>query len=351
MSSSNRSHRGRVACGLLTILLPVAVSTASDQIGLDHPGVFEREIWVVPSTPASLLEETTFAEPPDRREVVKAPIGARDAGDGFVQRVRGWIEAPATGAYRFAISSDDDSVLLLSPDGIPERATPVARVTGFTAPMNFTADGQISRSVTLVKGQRCYLEARHRDGTGGDHLVVAWKVPRSGFDRPMPIGLDLDPAFEVDIWNGVSRADPSTMAIFDTPPNRRLRTFEASTPSDIGANVAARLRGVWTAPADGEFVFMVSADDLAWLTVRRDGEEALLGTASLGSWTDPGVFEGRPGQVTAPIPLRKGEKVRFEGRLWQGSGPGHLAVGVRGPGVDERPVTSPLDLPGAAASP
>ena len=42
------------------------------------------------------------------------------------------------------------------------------------------------------------------------------------------------------------------------------------------------------------------------------------------------------------IALKEGETVSLEARLWQGSGPGHLAIGVRGAGLDQRPLTSPL---------
>ena len=329
----------------VSILLPFTTPATAQQEepGPGNPGVFSRELWIRPAIDAdALLDAKAFAGEPDRRDVVSSPIGFTDAGDGFVQRIRGWVAVPTTGAYRFAIASDDDSVLLVSPDGDPDAAKPVARVAGASGPMNFGGDGQVSRAITLIKGQRVYLEARHRDVGGADHLLVAWRVPRSAFDRPMPIGIEIEPAFMLEVWNGVARSDPRTLPVFETKPNRRLALFEAATPKNVGVNIAARLAGDWTAPADGEFVFMLSADDLAWLEVRPKAGGDPLGTASLASWTDPGVFEGRPGQVTAPIALKEGETVSLEARLWQGSGPGHLAIGVRGAGLDQRPISSPL---------
>ena len=340
---------------LLALTLGVAgvaaPAAAEDEPGPDHPGVFVREIWTRPATSAdALLDDATFAGKPNRREIVAAPFGASDAGDGFVQRIHGWIAAPTTGAYRFSIASDDDSVLMISPDGDPARAKPVARVTGSSGVTSFDGDGQRSKAITLIKGQRLYLEARHRDVSGPDHLVIAWEVPRSGFDRPMPIGVEIEPAFTLEVWNGIAEGDPATLPAFEKKANRRSMMFEAATPANVGANIAARITGDWTAPADGEFIFMLSADDRAWLAVRPASGGDPLGTASLASWTETTSFEGRSGQVTSPISLKKGDTVSLEARLWQGTGPGHLAIGVRGPGADQRPIVSPLvvkSMPGS----
>ena len=356
MSCPLRVSPRRVVRSLVGILLAAGVTlpaVAADEPSPSNPGVFVREIWTRPGSAAELMDGSAFRGEPQRRDIVPAPIGATDAGDGFVQRIRGWVEVPTTGAYRFAIASDDDSVLLISPSGDADAATPVATVEGSSGPMSFDQPGQISRAITLIKGQRCYIEARHRDTKGPDHLIVAWKVPRSAFDRPMPIGASLEPAFTMDVWNGIAEADPTTIAAFDTKPARTEALVEAATPRNIGSNVAVRIRGDWTAPADGEYVFMLSGDDRSWLAVRPGGTPtaAPLGTASLSSWTETDSYDGRPGQTTEPIRLRKGQVVSLEARLWQGTGPGHLAIGVRGEGTDQRPITSPIVFEASPARP
>lgn len=336
----------RIAVVVLSMVLGGLVSeTARAQAGPDpeRPFVFAREVWMGRVPAEALRDAATFGSTPDRVDIVTIPVGADDLGDGFVQRIRGWIEAPATGAYRFAIAADDDAVLLIAPEGDPKNAMVVASVTGFTAPDDFNGSGQMSRPVTLIKGQRCYVEARHRDVSGADHLSIGWKVPRSGIDRPIPLGCIVEPQFLFESWSGVPKQDPSGIDVFDRKPDRRNRVVDLSTPPDIGISVATRLTGTWTAPRDGEYRFMLSADDFALLEVRSDDDQALLlGSARLGGWTDPDSWEGRPGQVTDPIPLRKGGKVRLKVLHSQGSGPGHAAVGVVGPDVDQRPITSPV---------
>lgn len=332
-------------CALFTSIL-VLVSGASalgeDGPDPDRPFVFASEVWNTPVTAAALRDPRTFAAVPDRSEIVSIPVGGEELGDGFVQRIRGWVEAPTTGAYRFAIAADDDAVLYLSDDGDPATIREVASVTGFTAPNRFDRQGQSSRPIVLVKGQRIYVEARHRDVDGDDHLSIAWKVPRSGVDRLVPIGCVVEPRFRFEAWEGVPQADPASIAAFGREPDRSVAVVDLATPSGIGSSVATRLTGTWTAPRAGSYRFLLSADDRAVLEVRSDEEPpGLLGSARLELWTSPDSWEGRAGQVTNPIPLRKDQKIRLKVVHSQGSGPGHAAVGVVGPGIDERPITSP----------
>ena len=317
-----------------------------------RPFVFAREIWNRTASAEDLRNPRTFDGIPDRSELVEVPIGAQGLGDGFVQRIRGWIEPPETGSYRFAITSDDDSVLLISPAGDASRARPVALVTGFTEPDDFGGRGQISEPITLIRGQPCYLEARHRDVAGADHLVVGWKVPRSGLDRPIPIGTVLEPRFRLEVWDGVPPGDPRGFTVFGTPPTRSRPIFDLATPEGIGSQVATRLRGTWSAPRDGLYRFLLSADDAAVLEVTTtDPSPRLLGEAILLSWVDPGSWEDSPGQTTDPIRLRHGETVQIEVRHSQGNGPGHAAVGVVGDGLDQRPITSPVHRRSTAGPP
>lgn len=309
----------------------------------DHPFVFAREVWNTPVTAKALRDPRTFAAVPDRSEIVSIPVGGDELGDGFVQRIRGWIEAPATGAYRFAIAADDDAVLYLSAEGDPDAIREVASVTGFTDPARFDRVGQSSRPIVLVKGQRIYVEARHRDVDGDDHLSIAWKVPRSGVDRLVPIGFVIEPRFRFEAWEGVAQADPDSIDAFGREPDRRTAVVDFATPPGIGSSVATRLTGTWIAPRAGAYRFLLSADDRAILEVRSDEEPSrLLGSARLDSWTPPGSWEGRPDQSTRPIRLERGQAVRLEVRHSQGSGPGHAALGVVGPAVDQRPITSPM---------
>lgn len=90
------------------------------------------------------------------------------------------------GKYSFAISSDDNSELWLSPDDSPLNVRLVAWVgnlTTFEGVFNtkvaqFTKyPTQISRPFFLRQGQKYFIEALHKQARSADHLMVGWKVP------------------------------------------------------------------------------------------------------------------------------------------------------------------------------
>ena len=114
--------------------------------------------------------------------------------------------------------------------------------------------------------------------------------------------------------------------------------------SDVGVNVATRLRGQFMPPQDGEYRFLVTADDLAELRMmdaaRPQGWSRL---AMLTGWTSPNGWDERSEQISSPIQLKAGIPVQLEARHWQGTGPGHIGIGVVGPdGLDYRPIKSTL---------
>ena len=223
---------------------PTSAAPPSNELEPDpsQPFVFAREIWNRTASAEDLQDPRTFEGVPDRSELIEVPIGAQGLGDGFVQRIRGWIEPPETGSYRFAVTSDDDSVLLISPGGDASLARPVASVTGFTGPDDFGGGEGISGPITLIRGQPCHIEARHRDVAGADHLVVGWKVPRSGHDRPIPIGTVLEPRFRLEVWEGVPSGAPGVRGPTD------------SIPADIRSGDSGRHRLQGRHPTSGKLV-------------------------------------------------------------------------------------------------
>lgn len=339
----NRVDR-RSSCLVLAGAVLAGTAMAQDQPSPERPFVFAREIWQGPVTAAALEDDSTFARPPDRVEIVSRPVGADDAGDHFVQRIRGWIEAPRTGSYRFSITSDDDGLLYFSPSEDPADRTVVAAVRGFTGPGEFDRQKQqTSRPFTLIKGQRYYLEARQRDQDGADHVSIAWRVPGMPSDVSIPIGMALEPEFTLETWENVPRGDPSLLQVFETPPDRVQRLFSMGS-DDVGVNVATRLGGRFLPPVDGEYRFLVTADDLAELRlidpVQPQGWSRVAG---LTGFTSPNGWDERSEQISSPIRLKAGVPVLLEARHWQGTGPGHIGIGVVGPGgLDLRPIKSTL---------
>lgn len=334
----------------IALIAPAFVVTnipvfAQDAPSVDSPFVFAFETWSGQENPrgGKVPGDRFYATPPSKVELTKVAEIAGHSGNESVQRLRGWIEAPETGSYRFAIASNDNSEFWLSTDEDPANLRLLANVDGHTPPRFFTAQKtQISRPITLIKGSRYYLEARHCQGEGNGHLSVGWKVPRSGLDEPYLIGETPKLAFKYELFRNAPDRDPASHPAFSRQPDHQSMRAWMTTPPSIGSRVGTRLSGIVVPPESGEYFFMISADDRAVLFVSPGGNpKDKIRVAQLDSWVAPDNWDSRPNQVSKPLSLKAGQPVYIELLHIQGAGPGHASVGWRGPnGLDERPIPS-----------
>ena len=96
-------------------------------------------------------------------------------GDNYGARVLGYISIPEDGSYTFHLACDDHGELNISFDGSVNNLQTVAHVKGWTPLKNFSKyESQTSTAFNLTAGQVLYVEAFVKEGTGGDHLAVAW---------------------------------------------------------------------------------------------------------------------------------------------------------------------------------
>ena len=138
------------------------------------------------------VDTTPFKTAAHKTSALSSFEAPRHVGDMYTTRVRGFVYPPRTGEYVFSIVSDDASDLFLSTDEKPENKKRLAYVRKWTAARQFNAQPtQKSEPVRLKAGKRYYIEAIHREHTGGDHLAVAWSGP--GFDRKIIQGKYLSP--------------------------------------------------------------------------------------------------------------------------------------------------------------
>lgn len=157
-----------------------------------------REIWF--SVPGSALpncpQETIDANPPNISDNVSSTQLPSDLGYNYLQRVRGYLIAPAAGDYRFLIAADDQARLLLSPTASKFSKKLVASVPRATSPGDFSRfPEQRSEVISLQKGERYYIEILHKEGSKLDHVSVQWEV--NGGPSSIISSANLDP-FELD---------------------------------------------------------------------------------------------------------------------------------------------------------
>ena len=138
---------------------------------------------------ATLEDFDRAADSVDRIRVFN---GLEDGGANYLTRLESRIRVPETGEYRFAITSDDSSILRIAADGDPESLELIARVDGWTGANAWRQQtDQQSGPIHLEAGQIVLVEARHAQGGGGNHLSVGWTRPDGTFEGPIG-GADSD---------------------------------------------------------------------------------------------------------------------------------------------------------------
>ena len=140
------------------------------------------------STVADLTNSAKFPNSPDLTGYLTNAFEAPTSfGDAYGQRCRAWIIPPTNGNYIFWIASDDASTLFLSSDEMPANRSSIAYVSGWTDVRAWGIEAnQQSAPVTLAGGQRYYLEALMKEGSGGDNLAVRWQLPSGAIEEPIP---------------------------------------------------------------------------------------------------------------------------------------------------------------------
>lgn len=114
-------------------------------------------------------------------------------GNDYGARVRGWIHPPVSGLYVFWFTSDDQGELKLSTDDDPKNAKTIASAPEWAGVKDYGRHAQQqSQPVELKAGRRYYVEALMKQGGGGDHMSVKWRLPNGAEELPIP-GTRLSP--------------------------------------------------------------------------------------------------------------------------------------------------------------
>ncbi|RYD67578.1 MAG: hypothetical protein EOP83_02545 [Verrucomicrobiaceae bacterium] len=163
---------------------PLSVSATVDVtvINIDsgyQPGAVTRTYFegIGGTSVANLISNARFPDRPHGEELL-ADFDGQSHGDSFGSTLRGYVIPPATGSYRFWVAGDESAQLRLSSNSSPSSATTIASVSEATDPYSWPdSDGQGSSIIQLEAGQPYYIEVRHKESSGADHVSVAWSGP------------------------------------------------------------------------------------------------------------------------------------------------------------------------------
>lgn len=159
--------------GTLTVVINVlsnVAPTANGGAAYSHFGNIGSSMIL-----SGLTNHARWPHDPDYVTLLPSAEAPTDQADNYGAVMRAWLQVPFNGNYQFAIAGDDAFELRLSTNGVPTNATRIAYGDTWTNPREWTKyASQRSAAINLQVGRLYYLEARMKEGSGGDHLAVAW---------------------------------------------------------------------------------------------------------------------------------------------------------------------------------
>ncbi len=258
--------------------IPGVVKSGYFKAAAGSTGTISREVWTgVTGTSVAAIPLSTTPNLIDTLTSFEAPL---DAADNYGTRVRGYLVAPASGAYVFWISGDDNCQLWLSTDSTVANkgTTPIATVNSWTSSREWTREAnQKSVPISLVAGQRYYIEALHKEGNGGDNLAVGWAKPGQAQTLPSEVipGSVLAP-YDAGIESG---------AIYELEPKgaagKRLDVTASAIASGTAVQLSSDVNGNnqrWKLEDQGAGVYELTPQHATGMRLDVNGSSSVDGT-------------------------------------------------------------------------
>ncbi len=144
------------------------------------PGAIVRTFYegISGNNVSDLTGNAKFPNSPDSQQILTSFDGGLEHGDNYGSTLRAFLIPPTTGNYTFWIASDDGGELRISTNATPASAVVRATLANASNQYQWTANAsQQSIALALTAGTPYYVEARQKEGGGGDHVAVAWQGP------------------------------------------------------------------------------------------------------------------------------------------------------------------------------
>ena len=178
---------------------------------------------------------------PDKTVELKSFQSPADVADRYSSRVRGYVYPPKSGDYVFGLTSDDQSKLFLSPSTDPKKKTLIASTDDWAELGNYKKfPTQMSKPLYLRAGKKYYIEAIHRENTGGDHVAVGWMVPGKSTIQVIP-GANLSPFSSSVKGKIIQEVWPDPVV----PPIKGTPAIEVTSRNDPTKPVPGGVRWFW----------------------------------------------------------------------------------------------------------
>ncbi|MBK9074423.1 MAG: PKD domain-containing protein [Flavobacteriales bacterium] len=143
-------------------------------------GSVRRDFWsgISGSAVINLTSSPNYPDNPTSTTFPTMFQGPANTANNYGTRMHGYIIAPETGIYHFTITSDDASVLYLSPNADPAFKQYTCEVPGSTGNTEYTKyPTQRSGNIQMQAGAYYYVEMIQKEGSGSDHMTLRWERP------------------------------------------------------------------------------------------------------------------------------------------------------------------------------
>jgi len=137
---------------------------------------FQRWNGIAGTEITDLTSNSNYPNSPDVTQTINSTISPIDDGDNYGARFVGYLIPKRSGLYTFWITGNDKTSLRISTDDSPANAQEIAHMPDWTLPKSYdNRPIQESNDIPLEANKAYYFEAIMKEGTGGDHMSVAWR--------------------------------------------------------------------------------------------------------------------------------------------------------------------------------
>ena len=210
----------------------------------------------------NLRAAPAFPNRPSRTVQIPRFDLSENVANEYGARVRGYLVPPKSGTYTFTLCVDDAGEFSLSTDDTPGNLRRLITVNSWAKDWN-TRPEQRSAPCELVAGQRYYLEAIMKEGTGLDFMRVGWSGPVSEkttvIDAPFLQPWSDEPT---QAQPAAAAAEGSSAAALAEKRRRRAELEAALAPAL--AALAEQQRANGAAYRYAEAAAALKADTTAW---------------------------------------------------------------------------------------
>ncbi|MDA3874671.1 MAG: hypothetical protein PF795_12020, partial [Kiritimatiellae bacterium] len=164
----------------LTLAEEAALGLSPYQSDDRVPGFVLMERWnsLGGGTVPHLTNASAFSLSPTQRELMTRLATLENQGNSYGRRIRGYLVPAETRSHTVYQATDGGGEFWKSPKDSPFDRKRTAYVEGYTGINQFNKyAGQTAETVLLQAGEHYYFEVLQKEGSGGDHVHVAWTTP------------------------------------------------------------------------------------------------------------------------------------------------------------------------------